>query len=321
MAKLAANMPDYERARATFSWEDALDAEIDGLPQGGGLNIAHETVDRHAAGPLADKTALRWIRRDGRIEEFTYARLSRLTSRFANVLCELGVDRGETVFILAGRIPELYVTALGALKRGCVVSPLFSAFGPEPIRTRLTKGDARVLVTTGELYERKIEPLRASLPGLHHVLLADGLSRKTDVLDLARLMDAADDRFEIPPTSPEQPALLHFTSGTTGEPKGAVHVHRAILSHHVTGKIALDLHPDDVFWCTADPGWVTGTSYGILSPLSIGVTSVVDEADFDPRGWYRILEEQSVTVWYTAPTALRMLMRAGAEPRYGRDLS
>jgi acetyl-CoA synthetase len=122
-------------------------------------------------------------------------------------------------------------------------------------------------------------------------------------------------------TGPEDPALLHFTSGSTGTPKGAQHVHRAVVAHHATARYALDLHPDDVFWCTADPGWVTGTSYGIIAPLTHGVTAVVDEADFDARRWYRILAEQQVTVWYTAPTAIRMLMRAGDDLARTADLS
>jgi acetyl-CoA synthetase len=109
-------------------------------------------------------------------------------------------------------------------------------------------------------------------------------------------------------------ALLHFTSGTTGTPKGAVHVHEAVVSHHATGFFALDLHPDDIFWCTADPGWVTGTSYGVISPLTHGVTVVVDEEELDVRRWHRILHEQGVTVWYTAPTALRMLKKAALVP-------
>ena len=114
------------------------------------------------------------------------------------------------------------------------------------------------------------------------------------------------------PTQADDPALLHFTSGTTGTPKGAMHVHGAVLTHWATGRYALDLHPDDIFWCTADPGWVTGTSYGIIAPLLHGVTSIVDEAEFDAERWYRILQEQQVSVWYTAPTAIRMLMKAGA---------
>jgi acetyl-CoA synthetase len=175
-----------------------------------------------------------------------------------------------------------------------------------------------VLVTTSRLYARKVAPLRGEMPWLEHVILVDGEAPGT--LSYERLLDGAPAVTRIPPTDPDQPALLHFTSGTTGTPKGALHVHAAVLMHHVTGKLALDLHPEDVFWCTADPGWVTGTSYGILAPLTNGVTLVVDEADFDAERWYEILERERVTVWYTAPTAIRMLMKAGEAPLRGRDL-
>jgi acetyl-CoA synthetase len=116
-------------------------------------------------------------------------------------------------------------------------------------------------------------------------------------------------------------ALIHFTSGTTGRPKGAVHVHGAVVAHAATGRFALDLHPGDIYWCTADPGWVTGTSYGIISPLVNRVTMVVDEAEFDLERWYDILERERVQVWYTAPTAIRMMMRAGKEAAQGHDFS
>ena len=171
-------------------------------------------------------------------------------------------------------------------------------------------------------YKRKVAPRRHELPGLRHVLLIDGERHPTpDTLDLPALLDQAADEFEIVPTQPEDLALLHFTSGTTGTPKGAMHVHGAVLTHHVSGRYALDLHPDDIYWCTADPGWVTGTSYGIIAPLSNGLTMIVDSGDFEARRWYRILAEQGVTVWYTAPTALRMLARAGDALARGLDLS
>jgi acetyl-CoA synthetase len=311
----APNLDDYDRVRATFTWAAAR-AELDGLPGGRGLNIAHEAVDRHAAGPRGDRVAIRWLGKSGRVRDYTYRELRELTDRFANVLDGLGLQRGERVFALTGRLPELYVAALGTLKQGGVFCPMFSAFGPEPIRARMAIGRARVLVTTEALYRRKVAPLREQLPDLLHVLLIGEGGAPTAVpgtLDFHARLRAAADRFVIPPTAPDAMALLHFTSGTTGAPKGAVHVHEAVVAHHITGRYALDLHPDDVFWCTADPGWVTGTSYGIVAPLTNGVTSLVDEAEFDAERWYRTLQEQRVTVWYTAPTAIRMLMKAGTE--------
>jgi acetyl-CoA synthetase len=236
-------------------------------------------------------------------------------------LRRLGIGKGDRVFTLLGRVPELYLTVLGSLKNTSVVSPLFSAFGPEPIRQRLERGDGRVLVTTSRFYRRKVEPIRRTLPALEHVVLVGKDNDVDGTLGFDELLSAAPDEFEIPPTDPADMALLHFTSGTTGTPKGAVHVHGAVVAHHATGTSALDLHADDVFWCTADPGWVTGTSYGVVAPLTHGVTSVVDECEFDAERWYRIVQDQRVTVWYTAPTALRMLMKAGAELAHGFDLS
>jgi len=316
------NLHDYGEVRAAFSWEKAR-RELDGLPGGLGLNIAHEAVDRHAAGARRDHLALRWLGKNGETRDYTYGRLEETTNRFANVLKGLGVTKGDRVYALAGRIPELYITALGALKNRSVFCPLFSAFGPEPIRARLAIGQAKVLVTTESLYLRKVAGLRASLPHLEQVLLVGEDHKPTDVpgtRDYHWLLAEASDRFTIGPTDPEDMALLHFTSGTTGTPKGAVHVHQAVVAHHITGKLALDLHKNDVFWCTADPGWVTGTSYGIIAPLTNGVTSIVDEADFEAERWYRILRDQKVNIWYTAPTAIRMMMKAGTDLIRKHDL-
>jgi len=312
---------DYDEAVRAFSWQTAR-RQLDGLPGGRGLNIAHEAVDRHAAGPRSDHDAIRWLARDGRRVTITYGELRRDSNRFAGVLRGLGVGRGDVVALLMARTPELYVAALGTWKAGAVLSPLFSAFGPEPLRMRLELASARVLVTTVALYEHKVADLRAALPALEHVLVVtDGGPVPGGIVGLqGALQDAATD-FEIPPTDPDQPALLHFTSGTTGTPKGAVHVHEAVVAHHATARMALDLRPSDVFWCTADPGWVTGTSYGIIAPLTIGATLVVDEAEFDVHRWYRTLEAERVSVWYTAPTAVRMLMKAGGEVARGFDLS
>ncbi len=312
---VAPNLADYEQARADFSWEVAR-RELDGLPGGRGLNIAHEAIDRHAAGANRDRLAIRFISKRGEARDFTYANLRALTNRFANVLRGLGIGKRERVFLLAGRIPEFYLSALGTLKNGSVFCPLFSAFGPEPIRQRLTIGEGRALVTTATLYKRKVAEIRSSLPDLRHVLLIgtpDEVRANPGTLDFHALMADASPEFEIPPTGAEDLALLHFTSGTTGKPKGAMHVHEAVVAHHMTGRFALDFHPGDIFWCTADPGWVTGTSYGIIAPLTHGITSIVDEADFDAERWCAILEAQKVTIWYTAPTAVRMMMKVGLE--------
>jgi len=308
------NLADYAAERSSFSW-DAVRQQLSGMPDGG-INIAFEAVDRHAQGKSGERTALHWLGRNGTERCISYRALMQETNRFANVLRQLGVGRGERLFVLAGRIPELYVAVLGALKNGTVVSPLFSAFGPEPVKTRIKLGEGSVLVTTEALYRRKVEKIAAELPTLKHVLLVGETGQPMNVpgtLDLRRLMADASDSFEVAPTRAEDPALLHFTSGTTGTPKGAIHVHGAVLMHYATGRYALDLHDSDIFWCTADPGWVTGTSYGIIAPLVHGVTSIIDEADFDAERWYRILQDHQVTVWYTAPTAIRMLMKAGTE--------
>ena len=315
-----ANLLDYEAYAKTFSWAQARGL-LDGLP-GGGLNIAYEAIDRHVKAGRGDKLALRWIGRDDSIRDFTYAALGAEANRFANVLAQRGIGKGGRFFSLLGRVPELYIAALGTLKNGSVFSPLFSAFGPEPIKARMTIGNAVALITTEAFYRRKVEPWRKELASLKHVFLTEcSASLPPDTIDLAAALAQASDSFEVVPTVPEDMALLHFTSGTTGKPKGAVHVHEAVVAHNVTGKLVLDFHPDDIFWCTADPGWITGTSYGIISPLTNWVTMVVDQAEFDAERWYRILQNQKVTVWYTAPTAIRMLMKAGAAFAKRFDLS
>lgn len=315
------NLLDYDKTCTTFSWEDVR-RELDGLPGGKGLNIAYEAIDRHASGPRRDHLAIRWLGKDGTVLDFTYGDLREQSNRFANVLRSLGVGKGDRVFVLAGRIPSLYITALGTLKNTSVFCPLFSAFGPEPIFQRLSRGDATVLVTTERLYRQKVVDMRERLPQLQHVLLVDiDEDMGPGTWSLPKWMKEAASEFTIPPTDPEDMSLLHFTSGTTGMPKGAIHVHNAVLTHYMTGKYVLDFHPEDIFWCTADPGWVTGTSYGIIAPLVYGITNLIDEADFDAIRWYRILEEQKVTIWYTAPTAIRRLMRMEIEPRRQYDLS
>jgi acetyl-CoA synthetase len=308
------------KARAGFSWTQAR-RSLAGLPDGG-LNIGYETLDRHVAAGRGNHLALRWLGKDGAVQDFDYAMLADRSARFTAVLRRRGIGPGDRVFSLLGRLPDLYIACLGTLRNGSIFSPLFSAFGPEPVRARMTIGGARALITAAS-YRKKVEPWRGQLPSLETVLLVDGeidrlppgtVSFKASLATETEVAPVAD-------TMPEDRALLHFTSGTTGRPKGAIHVHEAVVAHHATARFALDLRPEDIFWCTADPGWVTGTSYGIIAPLALGATLLVDEAEFDAARWYRILADQRVTVWYTAPTAIRMLMKSGTELARRHDLS
>lgn len=315
---IAKAMPGGGAGSPPTGW-DAARSRLEGLP-GGGLNIAHEAVDRHVAAGHGAQPALVWLGREGQRRVLSYADLAAEAARFAHVLRAHDVGPGERMFLLSGRVPELYAAALGAMKAGVVVSPLFAAFGPEPVRARMEIGGASVLVTTAQHYARKVANWRAEMPGLKLVLII-GSEAPEGCIALGPAMAAAPATFDTYPTQPEDMVLLHFTSGTTGLPKGVVHVHEAVVAHAETGRLALDLHPGDIYWCTADPGWVTGMSYGIISPLCNRVTMVVDEAEFDLDRWYGILERERVQVWYTAPTAIRMLMRAGNEAAQGRDFS
>ncbi|MCW8331392.1 acetate--CoA ligase [Photobacterium sp. SDRW27] len=318
---MPANLADYQKCYTGFDWSHPSGPSLSGLP-GGGVNICFEALDSHLDTPIADKLAIRWISKQDQVVDYSYRDLCEQTSRFASVLKDLGLEAGARVFSLAGRRPELYVAALGTLKAGCVFTPLFSAFGPEPIRSRMEIGEANILLTTRNLYRKKIKSWWHELPHLQAVLLIDGSTDdEPGCHDLPQLMQAADPQYPCVATRPEDMALLHFTSGTTGKPKGVVHVHQAVQYHKLSGYYALDLNESDIYWCTADPGWVTGTSYGIIAPLCLGVTMIIDEAEFEVERWYRLLQQQQVTVWYTAPTAIRMLMKAGAAIREQYDLS
>lgn len=319
-ASVQPNLVDYRQVYSEFSWDRARRA-LSGLPGGRGVNIAYEAVDRHAAGPLAAHDALRFVRADGNTHALSYAELAEQTGRFASVLQRLGIERADRVFSLCGRRPELFVAAFGTLKNGSVFCPMFSGFDPEPARQRLRIGSGRALVTTRELYRETVAPVRSELPELVLVLLidADG-DPDPGTVDLAALMSEAPPYGDIVAMQPEDMAMLNFTSGTTGPAKGVVHVHDAVASLYVAGLYALDLHPDDVYWSIADPGWVSVNSHGVITPLVHGATVVVVEGEPDAERTYSVLDEQRVTVWYTTPSVLRMLMSAGPELAAAHDL-
>ncbi len=324
------NLKDYEEARKTFRWEDVH--KNFSWNETGKVNMAYECIDRHCENGIADKTALIYDSDEG-TEKYTYDDLRRLSNKFANVLRKYGIKKGDRVFIFMPRSPEMYIAILGILKIGAIPGPLFEAFMGEAVKDRMLDSQAVMLITTPELRQRV--PVN-DLPDLKNIIyvLADKESKQdyrheadADIRDDIKLinyhaeMDVASEDAEIEWLGLDDPLILHYTSGSTGKPKGVLHVQRAMVGHYQTGLWVLDLKPDDVYWCTADPGWVTGTSYGIFAPFLLGVTNVLKGGRFDVDKWYKCIQEHKVTVWYSAPTAFRLLMARGQGREKNYDLS
>ncbi len=302
-----ANLKDYEAACASFSWKD-VEREFD-WSRTGKVNVAHEAIDRHAAGARRDKVALHFTDFERRDERYTFQDLKRLTSRFAGVLRAQGIRRGDRVGVFLPRTPELYIAILGINRIGAIPVPLFEAFMEQAVEDRLGNSEAAACVTSPAL---KARIPRARLPALKTLILvgADGELAKHEV-SYERAMAQAPDWVEPEWLTVDDGLIIHYTSGSTGKSKGALHRQYAMIGHYQTSKWALDLRDDDIYWCTADPGWVTGTSYGIYGPWTLGITSVVIGGRFDPDRWYQTIQRYKVTMWYSAPTAYRMLMSAG----------
>ena len=293
-----------------------------GIAQGGPQNIGWLCSDRICRLGRGGHTALVWEAITGETRSFTYDDLARDSNTIAAFLQGLDVKPGERVCLFLDKVPELYIGVLGVLKLGAVAQPLFSAFGDESLLVRLVSSQASAILTQRK-HVAKVRKILAQLPHLRHVVVVDAgrgpLQEREVAFDLRRADRV--ENFDVFPATAETPSLLHYTSGTTGQPKGAQHVHGSIVAQYLTSKRVLDLKPDDIYWCTADPGWVTGTSYGIIGPWSVGLTQVVSEAGFNVEAWYGILERHRVTVWYSAPTAIRLLMREGTDVVERHDLS
>lgn len=310
------NLKNYEEAVQNFDWEDVR--KTFSWHKTGKVNLAYEAIDYHAENGKGEQVALYYsdARRD---ESYTFAEMKTFSNKAANVLKEANVKKGDRVFIFMPRTPELYFTLLGAIKIGAIVGPLFEAFMEGAVRDRLEDSGAKVLITTPTLLERV--PFD-DLPDLETVLVADETYEDNGpFLQLNKRLQAAPSDVAIEWVDREDGLILHYTSGSTGKPKGVLHVHEAMVQHYHTAKVVLDLQPDDIYWCTADPGWVTGTSYGIFAPWLAGVTNVVRGGRFSPTDWYETIQRYKVTVWYSAPTAFRMLMSAGDELVKQYDLS
>jgi acetyl-CoA synthetase len=312
---------DYDTLRASTSWEAAR-REL-GLADHAPVNIGWMCSDRIVEQGRGDKTALIHENHAGEVRSFSYRELAELSNGWADYLVKQGVKPRDRVCLFLDRVPELYISFLGILKSGAVVEPLFSAFGTDALLTRMEDSRASALITQRK-HLAKVRKIREKLPDLKVVIVID---QEADPRPLQegevgfKMTDHRLARFPVARTFAETPSVLHYTSGTTGKPKGALHVHGSIVAQYLTTKMVLDVKDDDIYWCTADPGWVTGTSYGIIGPWSMGATQVVLDAGFSSERWYRTIEKHRITVWYTAPTAIRMLMKDGFEPVRACDLS
>ncbi|WP_281673326.1 acetate--CoA ligase [Staphylococcus auricularis] len=309
------NLKDYEQTYQNFDWKEVEKAFS--WHETGKVNMAYECIDRHVDKGKGDKVALKY-KDERREESYTFKDLQQLSNRAANVLKDkVNVEKGDRVFIFMPRTPELYIALLGTLKIGAIVGPLFEAFMEKAVTDRLSDSEAKVVITTNSLLSRIPKD---QLPHLETIVVVDD-DVDASYVDFKQELEAASDTFDIEWLNLYDGLILHYTSGSTGQPKGVLHVQKAMLLHYISGRYVLDLQDDDVYWCTADPGWVTGTSYGIFSPWLNGATNCIAGGRFSPESWYKMIETFNVTIWYTAPTALRMLMSAGDDIVHKYDLS
>ncbi|WP_102026137.1 acetate--CoA ligase [Salirhabdus sp. Marseille-P4669] len=312
------NLKDYEKTYKGFDWEEVK--KHFSWYDTGKVNIAYEAIDRHAQNPTKKNQVALFYSAPEREEKLTFHELSRKSNKFANVLDKYGVKKGDRVFLFMHRSPEFYISFLGILKKAAIAGPLFEAFMEQAVGDRLEDSEASILVTTPDLLYRVPQE---KLPHLKKIVLVGDTTdyQEDKYVDFHKEMEEASESFDIEWVDLEDGMILHYTSGSTGKPKGVYHVHNAMIQQYITGKYVLDLQEDDIYWCTADPGWVTGTSYGIFAPWLNGVTNVIRGGRFTPDDWYETIEKHKVTVWYSAPTAFRKLMSAGKEVVDKYDLS
>jgi acetyl-CoA synthetase len=315
------NIGSYEERIKNFNWSIA-EKEL-GYKDGDVINIGYACSDRICEMGKADKMALIWEGLGGVEKRYTFNDVRIRSNTIAKYLQDLGIKNGDRVCLFMDKIPELYIGFLGVLKLGAIAQPLFSAFGDESLHVRLDNAETTAIITQRK-HVSKVRKLLEKSPYLKHVILVDHDGKKS-LKDRETFfnMDEAEpvEKFDIFPTKAETPSVLHYTSGTTGQPKGVKHVHYSLISQYLTAKWVLDIQDDDIYWCTADPGWVTGTSYGIIGAWSNGATQCVLDTGFNPESWYAFIEKNKVSMWYSAPTAIRSLMKAGEETVKKFDLS
>ena len=310
-------LQNYDEMFASFDWKETETAFS--WHETGKVNAAYEAIDRHAESSRKNKVAL-FFDDGSRKESYTFNDLKNYSNKAANVFKQhTTLEKGDRLFIFMPRSPELYFSLLGAIKMGVIVGPLFEAFMEGAVYDRLADSEAKALVTTPSLLNRV--PVE-KLPHLEKIFVVGEQSEENDqIVDFTSQLKEASSSFDIEWVDREDGMLLHYTSGSTGAPKGVLHVHNAMIQHYQTAQWVLDLQEQDIFWCTADPGWVTGTAYGVFGPWLSGATNLIVGGRFSPQNWYGAIEQYGVTVWYSAPTAFRMLMGAGSSVLEQFDLS
>jgi acetyl-CoA synthetase len=314
------NLDHWDAFSTQFNWDVAA-SELNNPTH---INKAAYCVDNHTPAVM-QQTALIWVNKQQKAHRFSFDDMRKTSNQIANGLTSIGVKQGDRVFVYLDRVPELYQSILGILKTGAIAGPLFSAFGPEAILDRLQDSEATVIITSPSLKPR-VDDIKDQLPNLKHIIVVDSATEAFNPVNdtehcLSNWVQNQPTEFKTVQTRADDGSVMHYTSGTTGKPKGALHKHGALISQRATAKYVLDLQPNDIYWCTADPGWVTGTAYGIFGPWSQGITQLVYEGGFNADTWYQLIEDYNVTVWYTAPTAIRMLMKSGVDAVKRHDLS
>lgn len=314
------NIGSYDERIKNFSWDIA--GEILNWKDGELLNIGHMCSDRICKQGLADKTALIWEGFGDKKAKYTFDDIRVLSNGYAKFLQDQGVKPGDRVCLFMDKIPALFISFLGILKMGGIAQPLFSAFGDESLEVRLESAGTKAILTT-QKHVKKVRKIQDKLPALKTIIVVEGKPERLKEGELFFDVESAPkiEDFDSFASGPETPSVLHYTSGTTGQPKGAMHVHNSVWGQALTASWVLDLTKEDIYWCTADPGWVTGTSYGIIGPWALGVTQCVLDSGFTSKRWYRFIQDNRVTVWYSAPTAIRALMKDGEEVVGQYDLS
>jgi len=315
------NISSYINKLSDFSWT-SVERELE-YRDGDEINIGWYCSDRICLKGNGDKVGLYYENFSGIVKSYTFNDIRLASNTIGSILTNLGLLDKDRICLFMDRVPELYFSFLGILKIGAVAQPLFSAFGEESLFVRLEDAQTRAIITQSK-YLHRIRKIRDRLPCLEHIIVFDhSRTKKLENKEVAYSLDdiPAVEKLKIAQTIAESPSILHYTSGTTGQPKGVQHVHYSLISQYLTTKCILDLQEDDIYWCTADPGWVTGTSYGIIGPWSMGITQCVLDAGFSAQTWYRFIEKYKISMWYSSPTAIRSLMKAGDDTATSHDLS